>query len=160
MESYEDPGRAGTATAPGEAASSLSAIDGSRSWLADRIIAPGWYHPAFGLLAGGVIAEAEFRNWALFAWSVAAYTAGCGALSWWNQRRVGVTMKYFGPCTRAVFTAHVLALGGLAAIACWLGLDRGMHGAFLAAGVLAVPLTVVFGYWTDRLLRARVQAAE
>ena len=65
---------------PGEAAGSLSAIDGSRSWLADRVIAPAWYHPAFGLLAGGVIAEGELRNWALLAWSVAAYTVGCGAL--------------------------------------------------------------------------------
>src|ERR1700727_906629 len=110
MESHQDPGRAGAAMAPGEAASSLSAINGSRSWLADRVIAPGWYHLAFGLLAGGVIAEAEIRNWALFAWSVAAYTVGCGALSWWNQRHVGVTMQYFDPCTRAVFAAHVLAL--------------------------------------------------
>jgi hypothetical protein len=144
---------------PGEAASSLSAIDGSRSWLADRVIAPGWYHPAFGLLAGGVIAEGEIRNWALFAWSVAAYTAGCGALMWWNQRRVGVTMKYFDARTRAVFTAHVLTLAGLAAAACWLGPCRGVPGAFLAAGVLAVLLTVMFGHWTDRLLRARLQTA-
>jgi hypothetical protein len=144
---------------PGEAAGSLSAIDGSRSWLADRVIAPAWYHPAFGLLAGGVIAEGEIRNWALFAWSVAAYTAGCGALMWWNQRRVGVTMRYFDARTRALFTAHVLTLTGLAVIACWLGLDRRVPDAFLAAGVLAVLLTVVFGRWTDRLLRARLQAA-
>ena len=143
----------------GEAVSSLSAIDGSRSWLADRIIAPCWYHPAFGLLAGGAIAEGEIRNWAVFAWSVAAYTVGCAALSWWNQHRVGLTMNYFDARTRAVFAAHVLTLGGLAATACWLGLDRGVRGAFLAAGVLAVLLTVVFGRWTDRLLRARLQAA-
>ena len=37
--------------------------------------------------------------------------------------------------------------------------QRGVHGAFLAAGVLVVPLAVVFGYLTDRLLRARLQAA-
>src|SRR5580704_11227560 len=159
MESHKDPGRAGAAMTPGEAASSLSAIDGSRSRLADRVIAPAWYHPAFGLLAGGVIAEGEIRNWALFAWSVAAYTAGCGALMWWNQRRVSLTMNYFDARTRAVFTAHVLTLAGLAAAACWLGLGRGVHGAFLAAGVLAVPLTVMFGHLTDRLLRARLQTA-
>ena len=157
MESDEDPGRA-HAVAPGEAVGSLSAVDGSRSWLADRIIAPGWYHLAFGLLAGGAIAEAEIRNWALFAWSVAAYTAGCGALMWWNQRRVSLTMNYFDACTRAVFAAHVLALGGLVAIACWLGLDLGVHGVFLAAGLLAVPITVVSGRWTDRVLRARLLA--
>ncbi|MGH3164409.1 MAG: hypothetical protein ACRDN0_00755 [Trebonia sp.] len=142
-----------------EAASSLSAIDDSRSWLANRIIAPGWYHVAFGLLVGGVIAEAEVRDWTLFGWSVAAYTVGCGVLSWWNQRRVGVAMNYFDCRTRAVFAAHVLALSGLVALACWLGLDRGIHGVFLAAGVLAVPLTVASGRWTDRLLRARLRAA-
>lgn len=160
MESHEGPDRAPAEMAPGEAASAISAIGGSRSWLADRIIAPCWYHVAFGLLAGGVIAEAEIRSWTLFAWSVAAYTVGCGALMWWNQRRVGVAMKYFDARTRAVFAAHVLALSALITFACWLGLDRGAHGAFLAAGVLAVPLTVVAGRWTDRLLRARLQAGQ
>ena len=144
---------------PEEAASAIAAIDGTRSWLAGRIIAPAWYHLAFGLLAGGVIAEAEARSWALFAWSVAAYTVGCGVLGWLNQRRVGVAMKYFDRCTRAIFTGHVLVLTALCALACWLGLDHGVHGAFLVAGVLAVPVTVAFGRWTDRVLRTRLQAA-
>ncbi len=160
MASHAGPDRTAAKMAPGEAASAISAIDASRSWLADRIIAPGWYHPAFGLLAGGVIAEAEIRSWMLFAWSVAAYTAGCGALMWWNQRRVGIAMRYFDACTRAVFAGQVLTLSGLIAVACWLGLDRGIHGAFLAAGVLAVPLTVVSGRWTDKLLRARLQPGQ
>ena len=159
MES-EGPDRASSEVATGEAAGALSAIDGSRSWLADRIIAPRWYHWAFGLLAGGAIAEAEIRSWTLFAWSVVAYTAGCGALMWWNQRRVGVAMKYFNARTRAVFASHVLMLTTLIAIACWLGLDRRTHGAFLAAGVLAVPLTVICGRWTDKLLRARLRAGQ
>jgi hypothetical protein len=160
MESHEGPDCAAAGVPPGEAATALSAIDGSRSWLADRIIAPGWYHLAFGLLAGGVIAEGEIRSWTLLAWSIAAYTVGCGALMWWNQRRVSVAMTYFDARTRAVFAGHVLALGALIAIACWLGLDRGAHGAFLAAGVLAVPLTVVSGRWTDKLLRARLLAGQ
>jgi hypothetical protein len=156
-----DEGRDGAAAAeiaPDEAARAISAIDASRSWLADRIIAPGWYHLAFGLLAGGAIAEAEMRSWVLFAWSVVGYTVGCGALMWLNQRRVGVAMTYFDACTRAIFTGHVLALSALIAVACWLDLDRGIRGTFLAAGVLAVPLTVVSGRWTDKLLRARLQA--
>ncbi len=159
MESREGPGRPAAGMAPGEAASAMSAVDATRSWLAGRIIAPGWFHLAFGVLAGGTIAEAEIRNWVLFGWSVVAYTASCGALAWWNQRRVGVAMEYFDCRTRAVFAGHVLALSGLIAIACWLGLDRGAHGAFLAAGALAVPLTVAFGRWTDKLLRARLQAS-
>jgi hypothetical protein len=161
MASDEDQDSAAAAEiAPGEAASAIAAIDGSRSWLADRIIAPGWYHLALGLLAGGAIAEAELRSWALFAWSVAAYTVGCGALMWLNQRRVGVAMKYFDTCTRAIFGGHVLTLSALIAVACWLDLDRGIRGAFLAAGVLSVPLAVVFGRWTDKLLRARLQTGQ
>lgn len=160
MESEE--GRA-SATGPeitaDEAAKAMSAIDGSRSWLASRMIAPGWYHLAFGLLAGGAIAEGEARSWLLFGWSVAAYTIGCGALSWWNQRRVGTAMQYFDRRTTAVFTANALALSMLIAAACWLDLGDGVRGAFLAAGVLAVPLTVAFGRWADMLLRARLQVA-
>jgi hypothetical protein len=108
------------------------------------------------LIAGGVIAEAEIRSWTVFAWSVAAYTVGCSALMWWNQRRVGVVMKYFDAGTGAVSAGHVLTLAGLVAIACWLGLDRGTPGASLAAGGVAVPVAVVFWRWTDRMLRARM----
>jgi hypothetical protein len=160
MESHEVLGPASAEPAPGDAASALAAITGSRSWLADRIIAPRWYHLAFGLLAGGAIAEAELHSWMLFGWSVAAYTIGCGVLGWWNQRRVGVAMKYFDARVRAVFASHILTLSGLIALTCWLGLHRGTHGAFVAAGVLAVPLTVGFGLWTDKLLRARLQASQ
>ena len=101
--------------ATGEAATALAAIDASRSWLSDRVIAPCWFHPAFGLLAGAVIAEAELRSVMLFAWSVVVYTIACGALMWWNQQRVGVAIQYFDWPTRAVYAAHVLALTGLIA---------------------------------------------
>jgi hypothetical protein len=159
MESDQGQGGLSAAIPPDEAASAMAAIHGTRSWLAGRIIAPAWYHLALGLLAGGVIAEGEARSWTLFAWSVAAYTVGCGVLGWLNQKRVGVAMKYFDRCTRAIFTGHVLVMSALVALACWLGLDRGVHGAFLVAGALAVPVTIAFGRWTDRVLRARLQAA-
>jgi hypothetical protein len=139
-----------------EATGAISAIARSRSWLADRLIAPRWYHPAFGLLGGGAIAEADARSWVLFAWSVVAYTVGCSALMWLNQRRVGVSMAYFDAKTSAVFACNVLTLSVLIALACWLDLDRGLRGALVAAGVLAVPLTVLFGRWTDRVLRGRL----
>lgn len=157
MESNEGWDSVSAVVTPEQAASAMKAIDGTRSWLTGRIIAPAWYHPAFGLLAGGAIAEGDARSWLLFAWSVAAYTVGCGVLSWVNQRRVGVTMKYFDRRTRLVFAGHVLLLSALIALACWLGLGRGVHGAFLAAGALAVPVTVAFGRWTDRILRTRLR---
>ena len=143
---------------PEEAASAMAAIEERRAWLADRLIAPRWYHPALGVLAGALIAVAETRNWPLFYWAVAGYSAGCGALMWMNQRRVGVAVKYFRRRVSIIFAAQVLTLSVLVAVACWLDLDRGRRGTFLVAGVLAVAITIVFGRWTDRALRADFQA--
>jgi len=42
MESHESPNRAAADAPPGGAASAISAIDCSRAWLTDRMIAPGW----------------------------------------------------------------------------------------------------------------------
>lgn len=158
MESDGGQDVSGMAIPPEEAERALGRVGASRSWLARRIIAPCWYHPAFGLLAGGAIAEAEVRSRVLVAWSIVAYTVGCGVLMWLNERRVGVAMRYWDIRTAAVFAGHVLTLGLLVAAACWLGLDRGIHGAFLVAGLLAVPLTVAWGRWTDAVLGARLRA--
>jgi len=158
MESDLDWDGTTESVAPAEAADALGVIQDSRGWLAARVIAPAWYHPAFGLLAGAAIAAAEARSWALFAWSLVVYTVGCGALMWFNQRRVGLAMRYFDAGTRAIFTVHVLTLTALIALACWLDLAQGLRGAFLIAGVLAVPVTVLFGRRTDRALRARLRA--
>jgi hypothetical protein len=158
MESDGGPEVPDMAIPPQEAERALGRVGASRAWLARRIVAPCWYHPAFGLLAGGAIAEAEARSWVLVAWSIAAYTVGCGVLMWLNERRVGVAMRYWDPRTAALFAGHVLTLGLLVAAACWLGLDRGIHGAFLVAGLLAAPLTVACGRGSDAVLRARLRA--
>lgn len=158
METNE--GRGAAEVTPEEAARALSAAGAGRSWLADRLIAPRWYHLALGLLAGGAIAGSETHSWAVFGWSIAAYTVGSGVVMWLNQHRVGVAMRYFDPCTRAIFAANALALAALITTACWLEFDRGLRGAFLVAGVLAVPLTVAFGRWTDKILRSRLRAGE
>jgi hypothetical protein len=153
-----DRNDAGGRIAADEALAAMAAIKGSRAWLTDRIIAPAWYHPAFGVLAGATIAVGEARSWALVAWSVVAYTVGCGALMWLNQRRVGLVMRYFDTRTRAIFAAHVLTVSALIALACWIELDHGVRGAFLVAGVLAAAVTVGYGRWTDRVLRTRLRA--
>ena len=114
----------------------MVAIDDLRAWLADRLIAPRWYHPAFGVLAGALIAVAETRN----------------------RRRVGVAVKYCRSRVSVIIAAQVLTPSALVAVACWLDLDRERRGAFLVAGVLAVAITIVFGRWTDKALRADFQA--
>jgi hypothetical protein len=146
------------AVGPSEAAANLAAAHESRSWLADRAIAPWWYNPIFGALNGGLISMAAARSSVLFAWSVVGYTFACGALMWWNQRRVGVWIQHHHGLENVVFIGQVLALGGVAGLACWLGLAHGLIWPFFVAGALALVLTVVFGKVTDTVLRAKLVA--
>jgi hypothetical protein len=140
-----------------EAAAALASIGRSRSWLADRAIAPWWYHPAFGALNGALLAVGAARNSMLLTWSVVAYTFACGALMWWNQRRVGVWIRHHQGWENVAFIGQVSALAGLVALACWLGLARGLTAAFPAAGAAALLVTVAFGKVTDVVLRARLE---
>ena len=139
-----------------DAAAALAAAHESRSWMADRAIAPWWYNPIFGALNGGLIAIAASRSSMLFAWSVVTYTFACGGLMWWNQRRVGVWIEHHHGLENVVLTSQVLALGAVAAVACWLGLAEGLTWAFFACGALALVLTVAFGKVTDAVLRAKL----
>ena len=43
-----DPGRA-------DAAAALDLVAASRAALADRLVTPWWYHPALGVLVGGLV---------------------------------------------------------------------------------------------------------
>ena len=151
--------RAAAEMVPGNAASALSAIDDSRSWLAFRMVAPGWYDLALGLLAGGVIAEAAIRSLMLFAcrWSPTRPAAVrlCGGTSAVGRRDEVLR------CLHASRLRRPCADPGRAGRDRLLARPRSRtHGVFLAAGVLVVPLTVVFGRWTDKLLRARLQAGQ
>ena len=134
----------------------VASAHASRSWLADRAIAPWWYNPIFGAPNGGLIAIAASRSTLLFAWSVVGYAFACGALMWWNQRRVGVWIEHRHGLENMVFTGQLLALGVVAALACWLGLALGLTWAFFAGGALALVLTVAFGKVTDAVLRAKL----
>jgi hypothetical protein len=142
-----------------EAAAALAGAETSREWIANRVIAPGWYHPALGVCAGALIAIAETRDWPLFYISAGVYTVVTGALLWANQQRAGAWVAWYRGRSGVVFTAQIAALAVLAVCACWLDLGQGMRGTFVVAGVIAVPLLVVFGRWSDSVLCARLRSA-
>lgn len=140
-----------------EAMAALGSIDTQRAWLSDRVIAPWWYHPALGVLAGGLVATGEARNGMIFAWGVVAYTLGAAAVTWVNQRRVGLRMRYFDVRTSAVFAVEVLGVAVVVGLACWLGLAQHLDWAFPIAGLVSFLIVVGCGRWTDRVLRARLR---
>lgn len=144
---------------PVEAAAAIGRVESSREWLANRVIAPGWYHPALGVLAGALIAIGETRNWALFYWGVGGYSVACGALMWVNQRRAGVWIGSRRGKAGLLFAGEVAALILLVGLACWLDLGRGLRGTLLVAAAMAVLLEVGFGRWIDAAIRTQLRAA-
>ena len=138
----------------------LAAVTGGRAWLARRLVAPCWYHPCLGVLAGGLVAVGEGRNGTLFAWAVVCYSIGCGAVMWVNQHRVGVSIRYFDRAMTSVFIAQVLCMALVAVAACWLEFTRGLHGAFLVAGLCEFMIVIAFGHWSDSVLRRRIEALQ
>lgn len=134
----------------------LTAAISGRAWLAQRLVAPWWYHPCLGLLAGALTAVGIARNGTFFAWAVVGYSIGCGLVMWANQRRVGVSMRYFDRAMSSVFVAQVLCMALVAAVGCWLEFSRNLRGALLVAALCEFGITVLFGYWCDRVLRQRI----
>jgi len=138
----------------------LATAAGGRVWLAQRLVAPWWYHPCLGLLAGVLIAVGEARSGTLFAWAVVGYSIGCGVVMSANQHRVGVSIRYFDRAMTSVFIAQVLCMALVAVAACWLEFTRGLHGVFVVAGPCEFVITVAFGHWSDRVLGQRIEALQ
>ncbi|MCD0443315.1 hypothetical protein LO763_06705 [Glycomyces sp. A-F 0318] len=88
---------------PQAARAALDAVDQSRSDMADRLVAPWWYHPLLGVLVGGLVtvATADIPFQALLG-VIAVYAAGLAALIAAYRRKARVWVGFWdgGPKTR------------------------------------------------------------
>ncbi len=142
-----------------KAAEAMAVIQERQAWLADRLVAPCWFHPLLGLLGGGLVASGEARSGVLLAWAIVVYTVACGTIMWVNQRRVGgLTFRYFDRPMTMVSGLQILACAVTVAAACWLDFAEGLRGALLVAGLLIAVLIIEFGRLSDRVLRQRLTA--
>lgn len=143
-----------------EAVEALGQVEAGRGQMADRLITPVWYHPALGLLVGGLIASAEWRSLAVTGSAFLVYSVGIGVLVSSYRRLTGIWVSGFrrGPAGRvSVLLAGVLyVIAGIAAI---LDLGLGLRGAFVAGGVLATVAVIVLGRRFDAALGAELRAA-
>ncbi|MDQ1665902.1 MAG: hypothetical protein QOH75_1933 [Actinomycetota bacterium] len=143
---------------PDEAAAALHHVDAGRQHVADRLITPAWYHPVLGLLAGGLIASAEWRSIAVFLSALLVYAVGCGVLVSSYRRLTGIWVSGLrrGPAGRVSLTlvGALYVIAGLGAVL-EFGLD--LRGAFVAGGLVAVVVVIVLGRRFDEALRAELR---
>ncbi len=131
---------------PADAARMLAEVNAAKSEMARRAVAPVWYHPALGLLIGGLVAVQGQPLWILGPYYgvfvlglvglVRAYRAHTGV--WVNGYRKGRTM-IVSLGLAALIVAIMLA-------STWLVRTRGLTMAPFIAGVLATLVTTAGGF--------------
>lgn len=145
---------------PEEAQAALAAVEQSRSDIADRLYTPWWYHPALGLLVGGLITVA-FADlpFAVLIGVIIAYGAGLAALVTAYRRKSGVWLNGSegGPKShRSIYRFFgallvVIIIGAAFAIGMEIRWTAPVTGL-----VVAVALTV-WGRHFDKVLRAELR---
>ncbi len=142
---------------PADAARMLAEVNAARTEMARRAVAPVWYHPALGLLVGGLVAVQGQPLWILglfyavfglgLAGLVRAYRARTGL--WVNGYRKGRTM--------------IVSLGMAALVVAimlgstWLIRSHGLTMAPFVAGVLAAIVMTAGGFLWEVAYRRDLQ---
>ncbi|MEU5155655.1 hypothetical protein [Glycomyces sp. NPDC021274] len=156
---------------PEAAQAALASIDKSRADIADQLVSPWWYHPALGVLTGGMTMVACSG----ITWFVAAvvplvpiivgsilavYVVGMILLSRFYYRRVGVLSD-----------AHAAGLRKRRNLAVWMSVGLFLVGNYwavteiynnpwpraIAVGVVVAAFTVVWGRRFDKAMQAALR---
>lgn len=132
----------------------MAEVEAANADLAERAKAPTWYHPALGLLMGGIVAAQGLP----IVGKIAAYlvfAAGLALLVRAYKRHTGMWINGY----RAGRTRWVA--GGLAVlatlsmlIAVWLQRERGLTAAPLVFGALIAVIVTIGGFVWEAAFRA------
>ena len=132
----------------------LAEVDAAKADMAQRAKAPTWYHPALGLLIGGLIAV-QGQPIQVMLGVYAAYIAGLVLLMRAYKRHTGLWINgYRAGRTRwvAIGLAGLGMLGALIAI--WLVRERGLTQAPLVFGAIVAVIVTVGGFVWEAAYRA------
>ncbi len=132
----------------------LAEVEAANADLAERAKAPVWYHPALGLLMGGLVAVQAAPIPAKLAY-YGVYVAGLVLLMRAYKRHTGMWINGY----RAGRTRWVaVGLAGLAilcaAIAVWLERERHLEAAPLVFGAIVAVLVTIGGFVWEAAFRA------
>jgi hypothetical protein len=136
-----------------DAARMLAEVQAANAELAKRAVAPVWYHPALGLLMGGmVLALNASTSWALVYYGV--LLVGCALLVLAYRRKTGLWINGDRKGrTRwvAVGLGMAFAVIGLASV--WLHRERGQDWAPWAGAAAVFVLTTIGGFAWEAAFR-------
>ncbi|NHC15233.1 hypothetical protein [Motilibacter deserti] len=142
-----------------EAEQLLRMVAQTQAQAADRVVTPGWYHPALGLLLALVVAAMGAHNVMLLSPVLAVFVVGIALLvtAYKSQAGVWVGGTASGPRAKRLQQVMLVAIAGLLAVAAVLDHGLGHRWAWPAAAVLVVPLVVVLGRRYDAVYRAEMR---
>jgi hypothetical protein len=131
-----------------EAARMLAEVEAANAELARRAVAPLWYHPALGLLMGGMVAV-QGAPLPFIGVYYAAFGIGLVLLIAAYRRRTGLWVSGYRPGRTRVVAFGLAATVALTLLgALWLQRTAGVAWALpLAGGVVAVITTVGGFVW-------------
>jgi hypothetical protein len=132
----------------------LAEVDAAQADMAQRAKAPLWYHPALGLLIGGLIAVQGQATPVMLA-VYAAYVAGLVLLMRAYKRRTGLWINGYRAGRTRWVAIGLAALGMLGAlISVWLLRERGLTLAPLVFGTIVAVIVTVGGFVWEAAYRA------
>ena len=132
----------------------LAEVDAAQADMAQRAKAPTWYHPALGLLIGGLIAV-QGQPTPVMLGFYAAYIAGLALLMRAYKRHTGLWINGYRAGRTRWVAIGLAALGMLGAlISVWLLRERGLTQAPLVFGAIVAIIVTVGGFVWEAAYRA------
>ncbi len=132
----------------------LAEVEAANTDLAERAKAPIWYHPALGLLAGGMVAVQTQPILAKFIY-YAVFLVGLVLLVRAYKRHTGMWVSgYRAGRTRWVAIGLAILTTLCAAISVWLALERDVVAAPWVFGALVAVIVTIGGFVWEAAFRA------
>ncbi|PLR28019.1 hypothetical protein SGCZBJ_06655 [Caulobacter zeae] len=153
MESKETPVSPTSSIDPAEAARMLAEVEAANADLARRARAPIWYHPALGLLAGGLVAV-QGQAVLLMLGAYLVFVVGLLLLVRAYKRRTGLWINgYRAGRTRwvSVVLAVLTALSVLGSA--WLTREHGLAAGPLVVGATIAVIVTIGGFVWEAAFR-------
>ncbi|THV37066.1 hypothetical protein [Glycomyces buryatensis] len=144
---------------PQEAQAALDSVQQSRSDIADRLYTPWWYHPALGVLVGGLVAAVT--GGVHFSVLLVVYTAGLVGLVYTYRRVAGVWINGYeaGPKSRRSLFRFVVVLLVIGIVGAAFSIGMELRWFTPITGLVIAVYTTVWGRQFDKVLRADLREA-
>jgi len=136
-----------------ERLNALAAIASANRQMAERAKAPAWYHPALGLLIGGLLAVQDLPLPWVFGYEILA-VVGIGLLIAAYRRHTGMWIPgYRAGRTRWVAVGAAATFAAVFLACVWVSRTTGVHGVCAVGGVFLAGLVTVKGRLWEKAYR-------